>query len=581
MATPAPVELETLRHSAAHLMAAAVCDLFPGAEYAIGPAITDGFYYDFLLPDDRRLSADDLPAIEARMREIAAGRPAFERVELGRAQALQEFRRAGQRFKVEIIEGLPEDAVITCYRTGAFFDLCRGPHVPDAGEIRAFRLLHPAGAYWRGDERRPMLQRIYGTAWASAAELEAHLQRLAEAERRDHRRLGRELDLFSTAEELGGGLILWHPNGAVVRSLVEDHWRAAHQAGGYQLVYSPHVAREELWATSTHLQFFADDMYGPLDIDGVPYRLKPMNCPFHILIYRSRMRSYRELPLRLAELGTVYRNERSGVLHGLLRVRGFTQDDAHLFCTPEQMPEEVRRAVTFSREMLAVFGFRDLLVELSTRPEKAAGSAEQWAEAEAVLRQVLESEGLAHRLDPGGGAFYGPKISLYVQDALGRPWQCATIQFDFIQPENFQLEYIGADGAPHRPLMIHRTLLGSLERFLGVLIEHYAGAFPLWLAPVQCRLITVGDEQLPYARTVADRLRAAGLRVDVPDHPGERMQLKIRQGELQKIPYLGIIGQREVAAASVNLRDTRTKAQASVAVDALAARLRSEAETRG
>ncbi len=574
---PAGPALDTLRHSAAHLMAAAVVELFPGTAYAIGPPVADGFYYDFLLPGGRRLTPEDLGPVERRMREIAARRPAFERVECSREEALQTFTRLRQPFKVEIVEGLPAGETISCYRTGDFFDLCRGPHVADAGAIPAFRLLHPAGAYWRGDERNPMLQRIYGTAFFSAAELEAHLERRREAERRDHRRLGRELELYSADEELGGGLILWHPRGAIVREAIEDHWRRAHRADGYDLVFSPHIAHEQLWVTSHHLEFYADDMYGPVEVEGQRYRLRPMNCPFHILIYRSRTRSYRELPLRLAELGTVYRNERSGVLHGLLRVRGFTQDDAHIFCTEAEVEEELARVVAFSHAMLATFGFHDLEVALSTRPARAAGDPARWEWAEAILARALERRGLGHRVDPGGGAFYGPKIDISVRDALGRAWQCATVQFDFIQPENFGLEYVGADGAPHRPLMVHRTLLGSMERFLGVLIEHHAGAFPLWLAPVQLQLVTVGDDQLPYAREVAARLVAAGIRAEVPDRPGERMQAKIRDGERQKVPYLGVIGAREVEAGTVNLRATRSEERTPVTIAQLADRLAAEA----
>ncbi|HUY98421.1 MAG TPA: threonine--tRNA ligase [Verrucomicrobiae bacterium] len=573
----AEAALDTLRHSAAHLMAAAVVELHPGTAYAIGPTIADGFYYDFLLPGAARLTPEDLVQVEQRMREIAARRPAFERIECSRQEAVAEFTRLGQPFKVEILEALSPSERISCYRTGGFFDLCRGPHVADAGQIPAFRLLHPAGAYWRGDERRPMLQRIYGTAWLSEADLEAYLERLREAERRDHRRLGRELELFSLNEELGGGLILWHPKGATVRQAIEDHWRRAHRAGGYQLVYSPHIANEQLWTTSHHLEFYAADMYGPLESEGQRFRLKPMNCPFHILIYGTRTRSYRELPLRLAELGTVYRNERSGVLHGLLRVRGFTQDDAHIFCTPDQVEAEVAGVVAFSHAMLATFGFQELAVTLGTRPEKAAGDPVAWERAEGLLVGALEARGLAYSREVGGGAFYGPKIDISVRDALGRAWQCATIQFDFTQPEHFQLEYVGPDGAAHRPVMVHRTLLGSMERFLGVLIEHYAGAFPLWLAPVQIQLVTVGDDQLAFAREVAAELAAQDIRVEVPDRPGERMQAKIRDGERQKVPYLGIIGPREVEAGSVNLRDTRSEQRVLLAVAELRDRLVAEA----
>ncbi len=573
-------DLDVLRHSAAHLMAAAVCELYPGAEYAIGPSIEDGFYYDFLLPGDRRLTDADLPPIEERMREIAARRPSYERSELRRDEALVVFRGMSQRFKVELIERIPQDEIISCYRTGEFFDLCRGPHVPDAGAIPAFKLLHTAGAYWHGDEHLPMLQRVYGTAWRSERELADYLERLEQARLRDHRRLGKDLDLFSISEQLGGGLILWHPKGATVRTVIEDYWREAHRGAGYQLVYTPHLGREQLWQTSGHLDFFADEMYGPMEVEGERYRVKPMSCPFHILIYGARTRSYRDLPLRLAELAAVYRFQRSGTLHGLLRVRGFTQDDAHIFCTPEQAGSEVVEVLRLVGEMMQRFGFSDLEVDLSTKPAKAAGTAEMWELAEAELEDAVRSESLKFQRSPGEGAYYGPKLDVHIRDAMGRRWQCATVQYDFNLPDRFNLEYVGPDGKLHQPRMVHRTLLGSMERFFGVLLEHYGGALPVWLAPVQLQLLTVTDEQLGYAREVAAELEAVGVRVEVPDRPGERVGAKIRDGELAKIPYLGVVGQKEVLAGAVNLRDTRAGAQTLMSRAELKERLLSERSGR-
>jgi threonyl-tRNA synthetase len=557
-------------------MAAAVCELWPGAEYGIGPSIEDGFYYDFLLPDEHRFSDEDLPLIEARMHEIASRRPEYVRQEMSREEALAEFRRRQQRFKVELIERIPEGEVISCYRTGDFFDLCRGPHLHDAGEIPAFKLTHPAGAYWHGDETQPMLQRVYGTAWNSSPDLEQYLERLEQAALRDHRKLGRELDLFSISDELGPGLILWHPHGATVRTVIEDYWRQAHRQAGYQLVYTPHMAREELWDTSGHLGYFADEMFGPMEVEGDRYRVKPMSCPFHILIYKSRGRSYRELPVRLAEVASVYRYQRSGTLHGLLRVRGITQDDAHLFCTPDQVDKEVVGVLRLVREMYRRFGFEGVEVDLSTKPTKAVGADELWERAESSLARVLEAEGLEYKLSPGEGAFYGPKVDVHIRDAIGRRWQCATVQFDFNEPARFGLEYVGPDGAPHQPLMIHRTLLGSLERFFGVLIEHYAGALPVWLSPVQVQLISVSDGQLDYAHQVALRLEQAGFRTEVPDRPGDRMGAKIRDSQLAKVPYAGIVGRKEVEAGNVNLRNNRTGEEGPISVEGLIERLRAE-----
>ena len=570
------IDLDTLRHSAAHLMAAAVCELWPGAEYGIGPAIEDGFYYDFLLPGDHRFTEEDLPRIEARMHEIADRRVEYQRQELTRQEALTEFDRLQQRFKVELIERIPEGEVISCYRTGDFFDLCRGPHVHDASQIPVFKLTHPAGAYWHGDETQPMLQRVYGTAWKSEAELELYLDRLEQAALRDHRKLGRELDLFSVSEELGPGLILWHPHGATIRTVIEDYWRTAHRRAGYELVYTPHLAREQLWQTSGHLESFADEMFGPMEVEGDRYRVKPMSCPFHILIYKSRARSYRELPLRLAEVATVYRYQRSGTLHGLLRVRMITQDDAHIFCRPEQVDAEVVGVLRLVREMYRRFGFEEVEVDLSTKPAKAVGADELWEQAESSLARVLEAEGLPYRVSPGEGAFYGPKVDVHIRDAIGRRWQCATIQFDFNEPQRFGLEYIGADGQPHRPVMVHRTLLGSLERFVGVLLEHYAGALPIWLSPVQLQLITVSDDQLDYAHQVASRLEQAGFRTEVPDRPGDRMGAKIRDSQLAKVPYAAIVGRKEVAANNVNLRNNRSGEESPISIEELIELLRSE-----
>ncbi|HEV7466820.1 MAG TPA: threonine--tRNA ligase [Candidatus Dormibacteraeota bacterium] len=583
---PESPTLDILRHSAAHLMAAAVVDLFPGAQYDVGPAIQDGFFYNFQLPDGATFSETDLAAVEGRMRELAKRRLPFEREVLSRDDARALFTELGQPFKVDIIDRM-DDSVDTVgiYRTGDFVDLCRGPHVADTGRLRAIRLLRVAGVYWRGDERNPQLQRIYGTAWFTRDELEAYLERLAEAEKRDHRRLGRELDLFSVSEELGGGLVLWHPRGGLVRGLIEDHWRDAHRRGGYEQVFSPHIAQRSLWETSKHVDFYADSMYSPMDVDGRPFQLKPMNCPFHILIYKSSMRSYRELPVRYAELGTVYRYERSGVLHGLLRVRGFTQDDAHIFCRPDQIEEEIGTVIDFSMEMFRTFGFEEVSIYLSTKPEKAIGSDEQWHAAEAALEGQLRKRGIDIVVNPGDGAFYGPKIDMKVLDALGREWQCATIQFDFTQPENFGLEYIGEDGERHRPVMVHRALLGSMERFFGVLVEHYAGHFPLWLAPVQCTVIPVQDdvpEVVELAASIAARMAGAGLRSEVSAKSGERLGARIRGAKLGRVPYIVVVGSKDVERGDgvVTVEDARRGGKEDISVDALVARLRAEVEEK-
>ena len=556
--------LYRVRHSSAHVMAQAVIEMFPDGKVAIGPPIEDGFYYDFDLP--RPLTPEDLDVLEKRMREIIAGDHEFEKRVLQADEARQLF--SDQPYKIELIDGLEQGGFdeygepldekpdISIYKQDAFVDLCRGPHVANTGEINpdAIKLLNVAGAYWRGDEQRPMLQRIYGTAWESADDLEQYLWRLEEARKRDHRRLGKDLDLFSVSEEVGPGLILWHPKGGMVRKLTEDYCQQEHEIGGYDFVYSPHIGKAHLWETSGHLDWYQENMYSPLDIEGQEYYLKPMNCPFHIEIYKSKTRSYRDLPVRFAEWGTVYRYERSGVLHGLLRVRGFTQDDAHLFVQPEKMPEEIDRVLEFSLNILRAFGFKEFQAYLSTRnPDKAAGSDEQWQAPTEALRNALERAGINYQVDEGEATFYGPKIDLKVQDALGREWQLSTIQFDFTLPERFDLVYVGEDGKDHRPYMIHRALLGSMERFMGVLIEHFAGAFPVWLAPVQAVLIPIADRHYDYAHEVAGILGEAGLRVEV-DQRGDRMNAKIRDAQNQKIPYMLVIGDREVEAESVSVR---------------------------
>lgn len=541
-----------MRHSAAHIMADAVLQLFPEAKFAIGPPTSDGFYYDFEVA--RPFTPEDLARIEGLMRDTIRADVPFIREELSRDAANGMF--ADQPFKREIIADLPDETTLSIYRHGDFTDLCQGPHIDSAGEIAAVKLLNVAGAYWRGDANRPMLQRIYGTAFESQAELDAHLERLADAERRDHRTLGRQLNLFTVHEEIGPGLIVWQPKGGIVRGLIEDYWRDIHYRRGYNIVYSPHIGRARLWQTSGHLDFYRDSMYAPMEIDEQEYFLKPMNCPFHIQIYRASLRSYRELPLRIAELGTVYRYERSGVLHGLMRVRGFTQDDAHIFCLPDQVAGEVGDVLDLTFEMMAAFGFEDYDIMLSTRPGKFVGEPAMWEHATESLREALVSRGLAYAVDEGGGAFYGPKIDIKITDALGRAWQCTTVQFDFNLPERFDLVFQDDRGSRSRPYMVHRAILGSLERFFGVLVEHYAGAFPLWLAPAQAVVIPIADRHIEYAGQVAGQLRDAGFRVEVDDR-SERMNLKIRQAQLQKTPYMLVVGDREAdaGAAAVRTRD--------------------------
>ena len=556
-------QLYRIRHSAAHIMAEAVLEMFPEGKVSIGPPVENGFYYDFDLP--RNLTPEDLEQIEKRMRQIIQGKYEFKKTVVSADEAKKIF--ADQPYKLELIEGLEKDGLdeygnplkerpeISIYQQDTFIDLCRGPHVQNTKEIKldAFKLMNIAGAYWRGDEKNKMLQRIYGTAWEKADDLKQYLWKLEEAKKRDHRKLGKELDLFSVSEEVGAGLILWHPKGAMIRVLVEDFSRNAHLENGYEWVFSPHIGRAHLWHTSGHLDFYKESMYSPMDIDGEDYYAKPMNCPFHIEIFKSHLRSYRDLPRRYAEYGTVYRYERSGVLHGLTRVRGFTQDDAHIFCRPDQVEEEINRALEFSLYVLRSMGLQDFKAYLSTKPEKYVGDPANWEKATEALRRAIEAHNLPYEVDEGGGAFYGPKIDLKVMDALDREWQLSTIQFDFNLPERFGLEYIGEDGKPHQPYMVHRALLGSMERFFGVLIEHFSGAFPLWLSPVQAMVIPIADRHLEYARETVKTLRAEGIRVEL-DERSERMNAKIRDAQKQKIPYMLVIGDNEMAAGQISLR---------------------------
>jgi threonyl-tRNA synthetase len=583
-ATSAPTatrDLAALRHTAAHLLAHAVIDLFgEDVKLAIGPAIDTGFYYDFL--KDTPFVPEDLPRLEARMRELIAAGLHMEGRPIERAEAERYYRERNQPFKLEILASIPESEPITMYTIGTFTDLCRGGHVDNSRDVGAVKLLSIAGAYWRGDEHNPMLQRIYGTAFPSQAELDAYLAQLAEAERRDHRKLGRELDLFSIQDEAGPGLIFWHPKGGAVRRQMEDWLREELVRRGYELVYTPHVMRLGLWEQSGHTGFYRDNMFSPIAVDKDRYQLKPMNCPGHILIYKSRLRSYRELPVRLAELGTVYRYERSGVLHGLLRVRGFTQDDAHIFCRPDQIEAEIAECLEFAREVLRVFGFERYEVELSARdparPGEYAGTDEEWRRAEDALVTTLQRMDIPFRRQPGEAVFYGPKIDVKLVDAIGRPWQLTTVQFDFNLPRRFGLAYVAEDGSQQTPLMVHRALWGSVERFFGVLIEHYAGAFPVWLAPVQAVVLPITDEQLPYARSVAAALRGAGFRVELDDS-NERLQKKIRTHQMQKVPYMLVVGKNEAAADTVNVR-SRGGEQVALGLEDFSRRLAAEVTAR-
>ena len=568
---------DVLRHSAAHILATAVRRRRPEAKIGFGPAIEDGFYYDFEV--ERPFTPEDLEAFEAEMRSVANEKLPFVRDEVNRSEAQKRF--ADDPLKLERLSELGEDEVISTYTDGPFVDLCRGPHVPDTSYLKHFKLLHTAGAYWRGDERRQMLQRIYGTAWFRKEDLEAYLHRIEEAKRRDHRALGAALDLYSTDQRVGPGLILWHPKGAIVRSEIENYERELVQRHGYDLVYTPHIVSERLFEVSGHLVNFKENMFGAMEVEGAAYRPKPMNCPGHICIFQAAPRSYRDLPIRYAEFGTVYRYERSGVLHGMLRVRGFTQDDAHVFCTAEQVPMEIERLLDLVHEMLGVFGY-PYTIELSTRPEKALGSAEQWAAAEKLLGDVLKSRGQEFEVDAGGGAFYGPKLDFKLIDAIGRKWQGPTVQLDFNLPERFQLEYTGADNAPHRPVMLHRVLVGSMERFVGGLIEHYAGAFPVWLAPEQVRVLPITDEQTEPAAAIVAKMKAAGLRAML-DARSETLKYRVAEGARMKVPYMCVIGRREAESGSVavNVRGAgREQKPLAVPADVFIARVRGEVERR-
>ncbi|MDR0734310.1 MAG: threonine--tRNA ligase [Elusimicrobiota bacterium] len=571
--------LEIKRHSLSHIMAQAVQELWPGTKLGIGPAVDNGFYYDFLSP--RKFTPDDLKIIEDRMKEIIKAKQPFTRKTLKKEEAAKFFAAKGEDFKVELIDDLPGDEV-SLYSNGGFTDLCRGPHIEHAGLINNFKLTHIAGAYWRGDEKRPQLQRIYGLAFNNKDELNAYIKQQEEAQKRDHRKLGAELGLFSINDDIGPGLSLWHPKGAVLRKTVEDWIKDENIKRGYDMVYSPHIARLHLWQRSGHAGFYKENMFQPIEVEDQEYQLKPMNCPFHIAIYESQLRSYRDLPLRLAELGTVYRYERSGVLHGLLRVRGFTQDDAHIFCTPEQINGEVQACFDFALHVFKTFGFEKFKVELSTwdedKPQNYTGSARDWRDAQANLESVLKKNNIPYTTHVGEAAFYGPKIDIKLIDAIGRPWQLTTIQFDFNLPQRFDLTYVAAQGRK-RPLMVHRALLGSIERFLGILIEHYAGWFPLWLAPVQVKVLTLTDAQLPFAKKVVDALKAAGLRAQL-DGDGEKLGAKIRAAHMERVPYAAIIGPKEAQSQTATLRLRNGKNIEGVSPADLTAKLKQEADTK-
>lgn len=568
--------LAIYRHSVSHIMAHAVKDLFPDVKVAIGPSIEDGFYYDF----DREVPfvPDDLARIEKRMEEIIRADNPFGRRTVSKGEAVQLFKGRNETYKVELIEEIPDDEV-TLYDEGGFTDLCRGPHLPSTGHVKAFKLLSIAGAYWRGNEKNKMLQRIYGTAFASDKELKGYLHFLEEVKKRDHRKIGRDLDLFSIHEEIGPGLILWHPRGALIRKTIEDFWRNEHLRADYQILFTPHIAKLHLWEQSGHWNFYRENMYSPMEIDEVQYEIKPMNCPFHIAVYRSSLRSYREFPVRYAELGTVYRYERSGVLHGLLRVRGFTQDDAHIFCREDQIEEEILRVLDFTLFVLRTFGFEKYDIFLSTRPEKYVGELHHWERATNALKMALETKGLHFEVDPGEGVFYGPKIDIKVKDSLGRLWQCSTIQVDFNNPERFDISYRGADGGEHRPIMIHRALMGSLERFFGILIEHYAGAFPLWLAPVQVSVLTIAERHASFASGLLKYLREHDIRVEA-NFENEKIGYKIRQSTMAKVPYALIIGDREAETGLIAARKRNGENLEPMVKESLLALLREEVLSR-
>ncbi|MDD4573255.1 MAG: threonine--tRNA ligase [Sphaerochaeta sp.] len=569
--------LSKIRHSMSHVMAEAVLEMFPTAQIAIGPSIENGFYYDFDLP--RQLVTDDLEEITNRMRAIIAENKPFVRTVVSREEAKKIF--ADQSYKLELINAIPEDEEVSLYSVGKFTDLCRGPHVESSKELKgdAFKLMSIAGAYWRGKETNPMLTRIYGTAWTNAKELRLYMQHLEDVEKRDHRKLGKDLDLFSLHEEAGAGLVYWHPMGARIRQAIESFWRDEHYANGYEMVYTPHIGKSWLWETSGHLGFYKEGMYPPMELDNSDYYAKPMNCPFHIMIYNNSKRSYRDLPFRWAELGTVYRYEKAGAMHGLMRVRGFTQDDAHLFVTPDQMQEEIREVLRFSLHMLHSFGFTEINAYLSTMPEKAVGDPQRWADATEALREAIEAEGLSYEVDEGGGAFYGPKIDLKIKDAIGREWQLSTVQFDFNEPERFDMTFVDRDGVEKRPYMIHRALLGSLERFFGVLIEHYAGSFPPWLAPEQIKVIPVGENFFDYAKQLEKRFRKEGFRVSA-DLGDDRMNAKIRNAQKLKIPYMVILGDREQENNQVSVRYRSGKQENGLDIDAFIASIKEKVASK-
>ncbi len=576
-----PESLDVYRHSTAHLLAAAVLDLFPGTQLGIGPPIESGFYYDF----DRAepFSSDDLERLEKRMTELQAQDLKFDRVLTDKAEGLEKYRAAGEPMKVELIEE-KADPVFTEYTLGPhFIDFCRGPHVPSTSKLKAFKLLSVAGAYWKGDEKNKQLQRIYGTAFFTKKDLDEHLTQLEEAKKRDHRKIGKELDLFSIQELAGPGLIFFHPKGGIIRKQLEDWMREQYLKRGYSLVYTPHIARSDLWKTSGHYNFYSNEMFTRMELDDAEYQLRPMNCPFHILIFADRMHSYRELPVRLGELGTVYRYERSGVMHGLMRVRGFTQDDAHIFCTPDQIEDEVVNCLQFAIDTLTTFGFSRYEAELSMWDGGASGNydgtPEEWELAENALRNATERVNLKAKISPNEAAFYGPKIDMKLFDAIGRKWQLSTVQFDFTLPRRFNLEYVGADGNKHRPLMVHRALFGSLERFFGILVEHYAGAFPLWLAPVQAVVMAITDRQGEYAREVTEKLSSAGMRVHLDDR-SEKVNLKIREAQLQKVPYMLVVGDREAQSGQVSVRHRKKGDLGAQPLDAFIAQAKAEIESK-
>ncbi|WP_017942016.1 MULTISPECIES: threonine--tRNA ligase [unclassified Thioalkalivibrio] len=572
-----PEGVEIIRHSTAHLMAQAVKQLFPDAQVTIGPTIENGFYYDFAY--DRGFTPEDLEKIEKRMKELAKQDLPVERSLMDRDEAVKYFRDMGEAYKAEIIASIPQGENISLYKQGDFVDLCRGPHIPSTGKLKAFKLTKVAGAYWRGDSDNEMLQRIYGTAWPNKDQLKEYLERLKEAERRDHRKIGQELDLFSIQDEAGGGLVFWHPKGARIRREIEKYWYDMHEKAGYDFVVSPHIANLELWKTSGHADFYAESMYEPMEDEHQAFQLKPMNCPFHVLMYKDRLHSYRDLPLRWAEMGTVYRREMSGALHGLMRVRGFTQDDAHIFCREDQIEAEVMGVIDLTLEVLQTFGFEKFDVNLSTKPEDAVGSDEIWEHATASLRSAIEKKGLEYSVDEGGGAFYGPKIDIKIHDAIGREWQCSTVQLDFNLPERFDMEYVAEDNERRRPIMIHRALLGSVERFFGVLIEHYAGHFPTWLAPVQAEVLTITERQDDYAREVTKTLRDKGFRVE-SDLRNEKIGFKIREHTLKRVPYLLVLGDKEMENGQVAVRTRSGEDLGVMSVEAFGERLREEVASR-